>query len=151
MRALGGPPAESGLKLLLDHPGRGRRPAGEVEDGQHRVAGHVDDPALERFDLAAEHRPSGIERLHRGPFVCRHEARVAGGIRREDRRQALAEARAAHTPRFQQATYIKRTSCAASTGLYASPDLRVKRRIIPSGAGLVASCRRRLPGLAAIR
>src|SRR5512138_2170960 len=52
--SLDGASAEGDLELLLDHPGRGCRRAGEVEDGQHRVAGHVDDPAPERFDLATE-------------------------------------------------------------------------------------------------
>ncbi len=67
------------------------RAGGGVEDGEHRVAGHVDDASLVRGDRVAEHRARAVERRDRAALVAAHQARVASDVGDEDRRQALTK------------------------------------------------------------
>lgn len=43
------------------------------------------------FDVSAKHSARGIEGCHRRALVRRHQARIAGDVRGEDRRQPLFE------------------------------------------------------------
>ncbi len=61
----------------LDGQRGSHRTGGHFENGQHRVAGHVDDAALAGLHLGPQHRARRVERLHRGAFVDRHQARVS--------------------------------------------------------------------------
>jgi hypothetical protein len=82
--------------LSLDRLRRRHRPGRRAEDRQHRVARHVDDPPMLRFDLHAEHCASRIQRRHGGLVVDSHQPRIAGRIGSQDRGQTVAECGIAH-------------------------------------------------------
>ena len=70
-------------QLLLRGQRRGHRAVGRVEDGQHRIAGHVDHaPRRDRWD--AEHLARGVQRATVPPVVQRHQPREAAGVGRQD-------------------------------------------------------------------
>ena len=86
---IGGHGGRGAFERVLDRE-RGRDRAGRgIEDGQHRVAGHVDDAALVGLDLRAELVPRRVEGGDRRPLVRGHEARVPGDIRHQDGREPL--------------------------------------------------------------
>ena len=81
---------------LLDLERGAHGAACRFERGEHRVARHVDDATLVRFDANPEDAARGIEIGQRGVLVLRHEARVARDVRGEDRRQPMSESAIAH-------------------------------------------------------
>jgi hypothetical protein len=62
---------------------------GGIEQGQHRIAGHVDDMAVIGLDLRLEDASGSLERGHGPEFVRFHEPRVAGPISGENRGEPL--------------------------------------------------------------
>src|SRR4051812_4748192 len=86
----------AGAQFLLNcqRPSHGAR--GRIEHGQYRVTGHVDDAALVRFNLSTEYRTGSVERRDRRTVVAGHQARVIGGVCRENCGQAVLETTIAH-------------------------------------------------------
>ena len=89
--AILGKRARSLAERALDRERAVDRAGGAVEDGEHRVAGHVDDAAAVGVDLAAKDGARAVERRDRAALVRAHQARIAGDVGDEDRRQALAQ------------------------------------------------------------
>ena len=73
----------SACQTLLDRQRRSDRTRRRLEHRQHRVARHVDDTALLRFDLRSEHRTCGIERatVARSSAAIRREKPAASAAR----------------------------------------------------------------------
>src|SRR4030095_12749149 len=81
--------AGCGVERALDGERRGYGTAGRLEHRQHRVADRVDDPAVMRRDVLTKGRVRALERARGPALVGLHQARIADGIRGEDRREAL--------------------------------------------------------------
>ena len=140
MRRSSGTSAPSALKFDLGGQRRRHRAGGRVEDGQHRVAGHVDDAALMDFDLArntarAASRAATVERSS-----LRHQARVPRRVRRQDRRQSMLEVRIGHRVRLPSRMPIDTTSSFGSrltspqrpAGLAPDHSMLILRRLFSS-------------------
>jgi len=82
------------LALHRDRCGHG--PARRIEHGKDGVTRRVDDAPAVRLDVLTEHRPRGVERIHRRTLILRHEARIAAHVGGENRGQALSEFGWAH-------------------------------------------------------
>jgi hypothetical protein len=83
-------------QLFLHRQGCRDGAAGSLEDGQHGIAGHVDDPALVCVDQPAEYRARSIEPGDRGLVVDSHQPGEAGRVGRKNGRQAMFESGRVH-------------------------------------------------------
>ena len=80
----------------LDREGRAHRAGGRVEDGEDRIAGHVDDASFVAFDLLAKDGARVVEGGDGRAIIGGHEAGVRRGIGGEDRREPLPECASTH-------------------------------------------------------
>jgi hypothetical protein len=71
-------------------------PRDSLKNGQHTVAGCVDDTALVRFDIFHEDRSGCIEGFYCRRLVIGHEPRVSDGISRQDCRCSLRDTAIGH-------------------------------------------------------
>jgi hypothetical protein len=87
-------PQRAGLRIglrqqaLLHQQRTAQRRGGAGEREQHRVPGHVDDPALLGVAALTEHRAGGVQQFHGEPVVDGHQPRVARRIGCQDSDQA---------------------------------------------------------------
>jgi hypothetical protein len=89
-------------QLPLDGDRRRRRAGRRLEYGEYRVSGHVDHAAMIGLDAAAEHGTGRVEGGHGSAVVYGHQARIARGVRCEDRHQALPEISRVHLRRLHE-------------------------------------------------
>ena len=85
---------DAGAALLhgrLDRNRRANRAGRGLENRQHRIPGHVDDPSVMLFAMAAEERAVRVELDDRRPLVRAHEARKADRVGRENCREPLLD------------------------------------------------------------
>ena len=90
--------AVAGAQALLDVDRAAHRLDRRVELAHHRVAGGIEDAPAGALDEIVEDLPEGAEPGQRLFLVLGNEARIAGDVRGEDRRD-LALHRAAHGDR----------------------------------------------------
>ncbi len=89
------------FEIVLDGKRCGDGACGCLEDGEDRIARHVDNSALACLDFLAEDSARRVERRNRGAVVDTHQARVADCIGGQDRRQTLPCFRFAQRPSLE--------------------------------------------------
>ena len=81
-----------GLQLLLHGNRSAHRAGGGLKHGEHRIARHVDDAALVGFDVGSKDPARGIQRVHRGALVQRHQSGIACHVGGKDGGEPMARA-----------------------------------------------------------
>ncbi len=117
---------------------------GGFEDRQHRIASHVDDTALIRFDLRLEDAARGVECRQGGPFVGRHQPRKADRVGGKDRRQTVFDGGGGHggLRTIQCGLSGRRGNRRTCDLLQPVPGHRIRRRRSVAGPCSTDSCMR---------
>ena len=87
------------IERALHGQRRGNRTGRGIEQGEYRVAGHVDHATVVGLDLRLEDVAGCIQRSHRRALIHFHETRIAYGVGGQYRRQSLSETTLAHRHR----------------------------------------------------